>query len=460
MKRVLHPAGDFHCTWHVRDEDGRLRNFPGTLAVRPGERPSGDLHGLELSEPGDLYPRRETYPILTATLASGASAVVMQAEVEFFLPGRALLQGNLALITIGSYDDLRIPQAHEIEMQIECLDALSGLQPLIPGDDSRGSWSAQANPGASLTWSQNGMTATVDYTVTTAGYDPYSVRVEALPRITIKSAQPLDVVRWTEDWVRPLEQLCSIAAGRPCSVTYVILKEASTESSQLSQLYAKGITQQPYTSDYRAIFGVSLGLNLFEDNISLLSLAVGWQKARDESHPIVETYGSMHLTSEHPRSRLLLLLQTVEGAYGFERRDAFAVRLKAHEADIESLLQKVRDCTNAKDRSKIKSSLKLLHPGLEEALTDLFASLPFDMRPWLAKTALISKVREGTPLDVVAALRTVRNDLAHGNRSYDGGDLRQLVTLLDRVVRARTLALLGCPDPSLIAVLKGGGPRR
>lgn len=459
MKRTLHPTGDLQCTWHIPSEDGVLQNVPGILAVRGGERPAGSMHGVDLFDSSADFPNRREYSSLTATLASGASALLTDVEVESFMPGRVLLQAGAAVISIASFDDESALFAYEIEMQIESLDALSGLHPLKPGSGSDGLWSAQRNPDAVLTWSQDGVTTTLDFTVASDGLDPYSLRVGASPRLTIRSQAPLALTEWIDDWVQPMQRLCSLASGRSCRVTYVVLKSGSGEPGKLSQLYAHGITQEPYESDHREIFGKSIGVNLAEDGVSLLTLARGWQAARDDKHPIVETYGSMLLIDEHPRSRFLLLLQALEGAHGFQQQSSFEVQLATHEAKVKALLEQIRDCTNSKDRNKIKNALKVVHPGLEEALTELFDSLPIDPRPWFERTPLVEEVSARTSLDVVGALRTVRNDLAHGNRGYETDDLRLVVKLLDRVVRAQTLRLLGCPEATVEGVLKGGRHR-
>ncbi|WP_218681972.1 hypothetical protein [Microbacterium sp. BF1] len=459
MKRTLHPTGDFQCNWHIPGEDGTLRSFPGTLAVRGGERPAGDMHGVDPSEAEDQYPIRRRYPVLTATLASGGSVLLTDVEVETFMPGRAWVQAGAAVISVASFVGGVVPQANEIELQIESLDALSGIMPLKPDDSGADSWAARRNPEAILTWVDAGITMTLDYVVTSGGLDPFSLRVEASPRLTIRSESSLTLAQWIDDWVEPMQRVCSLASGRACRVTYVVLRASSGEPGQLLQLYARGITQEPYESEYREIFGRTTGVNLRGDDVSLLTLARGWQVARDEQHPIVETYGSMLLVNDHPRSRFLLLLQALEGAHGFQHRSAFEERLASHEAKVEALLVKVRACTNAKDRNKIKSAMKLVHPGLEEALTDVFDLLPIDTLPWFERTSLVKHVRARENVTVVGALRTVRNDLAHGNRGYDTDDLRRVVLLLDRVVRAQALKHLGCSEPTIERVLRSGGKR-
>ena len=459
MKRTLHPTGDFQCSWHIPGEDGNIRSFPGTLAIRGGERPAGDMHGLEPSDTDEEYPNRHIYPVLTATLASGGSALLTDVEVESFLPGRASIQAGAAVVSVSPFADGSVPYADEIEIQIESLDALSGIMPLRPENAGTDSWAAHRNTDGILTWADSGITMTLDYVVTSGGLDPFSLRVEASPRLTVRSESALTLPQWIDDWVGPLQRVCSLASGRSCRVTYVVLRATSDERGQLSQLFAHGITQEPYESDYREIFGRTIGVNLRGDGVSLLTLTQGWQVARDSQHPIVETYGSMLLVNEHPRSRFLLLLQALEGAHGFHQRSTFEERLATHEAKVEALLVKVRACTNARDRNKIKSALKLNHPGLEEALTNVFDSLPLDTLPWFERTSLMNDVRAKETLSVVGALRTVRNDLAHGNRSYDTDDLRRVVLLLDRVVRAQTLKHLGCPDSTIARVLRSGGTR-
>ena len=173
----------------------------------------------------------------------------------------------------------------------------------------------------------------------------------------------------------------------------------------------------------------------------------------------METYGAMLLVDEHPRSRFLLLVQALEGAYGFEHREEFAAAQQKSVETLNALLDKIRTSTNQKDRKKIKDAWRQVHPPLEDVLIRTLESLPFDIRPWLEASPVLREVGENEEtgeVDVVLALRVIRNDLAHGNRGYDSRGLRQVVELLERVVRAETLRILGCPELSVARVLKGG----
>ena len=51
------------------------------------------------------------------------------------------------------------------------------------------------------------------------------------------------------------------------------------------------------------------------------------------------------------------------------------------------------------------------------------------------------------------ALRIIRNDLAHGTKGYDVYELHHIVEVLERMVRAHALGLLGCPEIVVSRVL-------
>ena len=72
------------------------------------------------------------------------------------------------------------------------------------------------------------------------------------------------------------------------------------------------------------------------------------------------------------------------------------------------------------------------------------------------QAALVAEVRMDPkkPETTRSALRVARNNLAHGTRGYDPAALDETVSLLEQVVRAHALRLLGCPDEVLARVLK------
>lgn len=65
------------------------------------------------------------------------------------------------------------------------------------------------------------------------------------------------------------------------------------------------------------------------------------------------------------------------------------------------------------------------------------------------------KSDDPNPDTTVSALRVVRNNLAHGLRGYESGLLHEVVGILERVVRAQALRLLGCAGEVQQRALQG-----
>ena len=63
--------------------------------------------------------------------------------------------------------------------------------------------------------------------------------------------------------------------------------------------------------------------------------------------------------------------------------------------------------------------------------------------PVRAADGLVAPLRAALAL---GAIRIARNALAHGTRGFDAEDLDPVNEILDRVVRAHALRLLGCDE--------------
>jgi hypothetical protein len=86
--------------------------------------------------------------------------------------------------------------------------------------------------------------------------------------------------------------------------------------------------------------------------------------------------------------------------------------------------------------------------GLTAALSWLAKQLPGAMYKRLDDKALIVKTKAAptNASSTADALRIIRNNLAHGTMGYDAYELRQVVTVLESMVRTYALQLLGCPE--------------
>src|SRR5690606_4549939 len=107
--------------------------------------------------------------------------------------------------------------------------------------------------------------------------------------------------------------------GRSEKITAAWLTTSSGDGEQRYQLFASGITQEPYSSRLENAAKIKPVIRTSPDGISMLDLAKRWSQLEQDQHPLVTTYGSfLSGTGEHPRSRFLLLIQALEGLYGHD----------------------------------------------------------------------------------------------------------------------------------------------
>jgi hypothetical protein len=194
--------------------------------------------------------------------------------------------------------------------------------------------------------------------------------------------------------------------------------------------------------------------------MSLLDLVRRWQSLIDDHHPLLETYGAF-LTAkpDHPRSRFLLLVQALEGLYGYEHSETLDQKLVEHQARREEVLSRLAGCSNLidGDLSFIRKSLSnrppaILNRPLKWAIAE---SLPVDLSDKIADTDLVKQViEESNCQSWLDALRIIRNQLAHGTKGYDAYDLYELAEALERVVRAHALRIVGCDSEILTRALQ------
>ena len=164
----------------------------------------------------------------------------------------------------------------------------------------------------------------------------------------------------------------------------------------------------------------------------------------------------LHARDQHPRSRFLLLLQAIEGAHGFETRELFARRLKKHTEVRDEVIALTKESLERKQLKFLERNIDKRPPGgLEPAINWLAKKLPGNMKEQLEATPLIAATKAApvNAKNAPDALRILRNDLAHGTKGYDAYELHIVVMVLERMVRAHALELLGCPGDVISRVL-------
>lgn len=494
LKLLVEPD-EYLCTWLLPGPDGGESEHAGALDLRANRPPTGSVYGNipiqwdETATGGSSadFPQEVRLPRLRARLANGHDVDLIDASVSYWSPELGRIGAASAIV--GPPEGFRgfgtkiawevqdeeqaanqsvVPTYARVSAQVGALDAVAGASPFSgwtfpKGGEGRhleGEWAVSGNPDSSQEWSDQDVTVRLEYDASIGIGNPYAFRFVVSPVVRIESREALTVRDWLDRWIVPLRRIVSIATGDAQPLTYLAVDASSVDgprTHQRRQVYGLGITQEPYQSDHAAVRQSSTAVRIAVDGLSLLDMLRRWQGLEENHHPLIETYGAMlSATDEHPRSRFLLLVQALEGLHGHETAAAYEERKNHHTDERKTLIEALQnaDTLNSQQLKFVKKNLSKNPPrGLNEALHYLLGALPVDLTPRLAGCKLLTNYlteTQGPEAQRVAyALSRVRNDLAHGNKGFDAYDLHEAVTVLERIVRAHALRLLGCPEPVL-----------
>ncbi|QHC71752.1 HEPN domain-containing protein [Rathayibacter sp. VKM Ac-2801] len=379
----------------------------------------------------------------------------MDTTIDVVLPDRAVLHSRAALVGRDHAPDGDL-SVNRITARVEGLDAVTAIPPIDktelpirmpPGTRHLDwSWKAYGQPDSTQTWADENAEVEIRFLNSYSAFDAYAFRVAFSPVVLISPAAPMRFDAVFGDWIEPLRRIISLSTGRRERLTFVSVTLSSApdlaaDEGEEFQVYGSAIHQTPYASRGGDVGKLSPVFRFSPEDMSLLSMLRRWQELADEHHPLLESYASLiYARDQHPRSRLLLLIQAIEGLYGHENRAVYDRRREAHRARREEVIALLAQTHEQEVLTFVKDHLMKSPPAsLEEALGRAFKAAPINVVPALKKTALLS---EGD--SVPSGLRQVRNDLAHGNRGYPAEDLFEVVGPLDGVVRANLLRVLGC----------------
>lgn len=496
LKLLVEPD-EYLCTWLLPDLDGVENEYAGALNLQAGRPPTGSVHGeipirWTKNAAGSRaagFPQEAQLPRLRARLANGYDVDLVDASITYWSAEHGRISAGSA--TVGAAPGIRgfarkigrgpqdeeqaanqsvVPSYASVSAQVGALDAVAGASPFsgwkFPKDGEgrhlEGDWTVSGNPDSSQEWTDDDVTVRLEYDAGVGIGNPYAFRFVVSPVVRIESREAFTIREWVDRWIVPLRRIVSIATGDAQPLTYLAVgptrvDEPGARIHRRRQVYGTGITQDPYQSDQTSVRKSSTSVRIAADGLSLLDMLRRWQGLEDDHHPLIETYGAMlSATDEHPRSRFLLLIQALEGLHGHETATAYAKRQERHTETREALIETLKgaDTLDAQQLRFLKNNLaKRPLRGLDEALRHLLQELPVDLTPRLSGCDLLTGYlteAEGPEKQRVAyALSRVRNDLAHGNKGFDAYDLNGAVRVLERIVRAHALRLLGCPDSVL-----------
>ena len=457
-------TGEYLITWQVPDRRGGHLAIPGVLTVEQGKYPTGILHGdlpiVWVSEGATRtasFPQRHPFDVLTGRLSSGAYVALMNGELSYSFPGSGRAVGAFAALSLDAFDTSEHRKYASIELQIEGLESVAGVAPIsrvkMPmeaGDELV--WEATVDKDANFAWSVGGQSMTFSYYYSVRALDGYEFRMAFSPVLRLTSDEPLTVVDWWLEWVHPFRQLISLLTGAPRELRYLLtLVNEAAPRSHCDQVFGWDITHLPVNSTRAAVEEIRSAVSLANDGLSLLDLLRAWQRQIAAGHPLFETYGAVATaTDQHPRSRFLLLLQALEGSYGFENRAKHEAEKNTYCHKREDILARAQQLLEKADFTFINKNLRReAQQGLDSALADLLKRLPDEVSEELTKTELVKAIRKeyigkGT-LPLQTALTRARNTLSHGSGSFEPQHLAIVADILERAVRSEAIRLLGAP---------------
>lgn len=462
--------GEFLCTWTVPGLDGATVEIPGLLNLEVGKYPFGILYGnlpIEWNNGAASFPQQTKFNSLVGRLSSGGSVALMNGELSYWFETQGRASAAFAVLSRNELDANSPRKYQKIELQIDGLDAIMGIAPIsqvqMPhktGDEPV--WSATVNREANKSWEVDGDKMSIWYNASIRALDFYEFRMVFGSVLQITSADGLTAEEWWTKWVWPLRQLVSLITQSSREIhAFLAIEDSNNPHASRDQVFGWDITQSTRNTSRDQIEATKALVNLAADKANLLEILKNWQTLSDGHHPLLETYGSMTTVAEqHPRSRMLLLLQALEGLFGYETAEKRVISEAKHSEKREAVLGRAAEASLEPDDMKFlkKNLMKRPPSGLFDALVSILGSLPVDIRPEIESTSLFEKIRQSD--SELAKERTekilvkIRNDLSHGSASYEPWDLREVANHLERVARAETLRVIGAPESSRTRALE------
>lgn len=462
LRLKLEP-GAYRCIWSIPAEGGGTRELHGDIELTDGSIPSGDIYddipGVWMNGVA-AFPQQSRYPTLRAKLTNGLELIGFDAIVTAWAPERARVYLRCALVGLRRASGAEVgPLFNGLTVQFSRLDSIFGIGPLgsyefpsLERPPLSGSWTVTERPESVQEWDDEEASLRLSFHSSASLADPWRFQMLYSPvaSITLNSGVTFDEI--LNRWIFPLQRIVTMCLGSPQDITALMLRVSGDGASagREFQAFGLGVTQAPFISSAKEVLANEAILTTGGDQVSLLRLLREWQALEDEHHPLLETYGSfLQVKGQHPRARYLLLIQSLEGLYAHENKDDEEARTERYKERRERVLAAILACDSLDSDEKRFAKTFLMkrpHGNLDRCLNDSFTSLPGDVTAAISKTALIqnSLSRGGGNLAVPYALRSIRNELAHGGKGYPAHELEEVALILERVARAHLLRLLGC----------------
>lgn len=488
MNDSLHPPAitlpfakqAYTCVWKLPkasqgDSDVEFQEVPGTLNLEGGGHPSasffGDLPIEYDKDRGAELPQTKDFDSLTASLSNGAHAALLNGQQRFWFNRNGHANGAFVVLSMEPHQPTEPREYDTVLLQVEGLDEISDFYPLeISGPTlplAPPHYIANKDSGYTLNfdrdikaeWNRNDTRLRISFEGRLVP-DCFDFRMYFSPVLQLSVSSPLTIEEWWRQWIVPLCDLMTAILGRSPNIMFMIAVRESNSGRKLKdQVFRHDINQDILQPSYEKYIKSHTALRIFNDEANLLLMLQEWQRLESEHHPLIEMATVITLSyDQHPRSRYLLLIQALEGLYGFENKENYDNNRKRHTEKRESFIERVQGTLSQEDIRYLRSNLLKSPPNrLETKLIAIFDRLAHDLRSDLRKCELVRYVRKsrGGNIRVETVLAEVRNKLSHGASEFSPDNLEDVVTILDRVVRAEILRIVGAPKVTLLRVLGG-----
>lgn len=436
--------------------------MPGSLTLEGGRVPTGHAYGVDVPTVVDVhgmsFPQVSTHRIIRCELAVGAVATMVDAQVRIWAPGRARISASCVLV--GN----RYPAGEEVAVcrlrtQVTGIEAITATAPLertvqIPrlSDTTPVNVTMSASPSSLLRWEDASAELVSDYASRAALADLYGTQHVFSPHLTLDLDEPLAFDELSTHWIDGLHRLASMATGERQRITHVTVtgEDEYGEDCQW-EVFGSGVTQEPFASEEKVVRETRSALALALDGDSFLALLREWDRLDTARHPIIHSFGREVSTFEDhtPRAQFLTLIQALEGTHRVENEVATLADERKHHAKREALLDAVgvTYLSPAEQKFLRRNLSKSPTSGLDRALHWTRKVLPGDLAADAGRLTIVKeKVDDKSANSWADAIRMIRNDYSHANRSYDPYELRELVLVLKRYATAMCLRLIGAGD--------------
>ena len=461
-----HEPREYMCTWHLpkavrNTNEDQLVDVLGVIDLGVRRNPTASFQGVlpYASDNGRAeFPQTQDIDCLTGTLSSGFYISLQNCRIKYSFPSYGRAEGEFAVLSAKPFKHNTPKKYQSIELQIDGLETIVDEAPTTieftkRTDEHDESYKISIPTQNSLDWKIQEAQMRLGY-ARQLRPDRFNFRTSFAPYLRIDLDKPISLVDWWLQWVVPLCDILEVINGKPLDIMYLLAfedKDAAGPKRRADQVFRYDILQDCIKIDDNKFNHIKPVINLQEDGVNLLELINKHCELKTSKHPLIETYNVNALSDDqHPRSRYLLLIQALEGLYGYEHKEEYQQRCEKYTEKRNTILEKVKPAVSKEDFRFLKKNFpRKPISGLRDALNSTFQGLPKSVQDQIDGSEIVSQFLnnpESKRMSATDALTIVRNKLSHGSSLYDPNDLEEICSLLDKVVRAEIFRVLELPE--------------